>query len=131
MCACLVAQSCLTLCDPMDCRSPDSSVCGILQLRILEWVDIPFSREIFLTQGLNPGLLHCRQILYCLSHQGSPRSFFSIIQIEFVLKLVAFQSHQLKCCFLLLLYSSSKGFFKQIIEDRWHLYTTVSPEHKL
>ena len=27
---------------------------------------------IFLTQGLNPGLLHCRQILYCLSHQGSP-----------------------------------------------------------
>ena len=28
---------------------------------------------IFLTQGLNPGLLHCRQILYSLSHQGSPR----------------------------------------------------------
>ena len=28
---------------------------------------------IFLTQGLNPGLLHCRQILYCLNHQGSPR----------------------------------------------------------
>ena len=27
---------------------------------------------IFLTQGLNPGLLHCRQTLYCLSHQGSP-----------------------------------------------------------
>ena len=27
---------------------------------------------IFLTQGLNPGLLHCRQILYCLSHQGGP-----------------------------------------------------------
>jgi len=30
-------------------------------------------QEIFLTQGLNPGLLHCRQILYHLSHQGSPR----------------------------------------------------------
>ena len=30
------------------------------------------SQEIFLTQGLNPGLLHCRQNLYCLSHQGSP-----------------------------------------------------------
>ena len=29
-------------------------------------------QEIFLTQGLNPGLLHCRQTLYCLSHQGSP-----------------------------------------------------------
>ena len=39
-----VIQSCLTLCDPMDCRSPDSSVHGILQARILEWVAIPFSR---------------------------------------------------------------------------------------
>ena len=40
----LVAQSCLTLCDPMDCSPLDSSVCGILQARILEWVAIPFSR---------------------------------------------------------------------------------------
>ena len=39
-----VIQSCLTLCDPMDCRSPDSSVRGIFQARILEWVAIPFSR---------------------------------------------------------------------------------------
>jgi len=31
-----------------------------------------FLQGIFLTQGLKPGLLHCRQILYCLSHQGSP-----------------------------------------------------------
>ena len=31
-------------------------------------------QRIFLTQGLNPGLLHCRQMLYHLSHQGSPRS---------------------------------------------------------
>ena len=40
----LVAQSCPTLCDPMDCSPPGSSVHGILQPRILEWVDIPFSR---------------------------------------------------------------------------------------
>ena len=39
-----VAQSCLTLCDPMDCSLPDSSVHGILQGRILEWVAISFSR---------------------------------------------------------------------------------------
>ena len=141
----LVEQSCLTLCDPMDCSPPGSSVCGILQARILEWVSIPFSRcvcvlscfscswlfatlwtvacqgllsiwilqarilewvsmsfprgssqprdrtrvswspciagrfltteppgkplllqGIFPTQGLNPGLLHCRQILYTI-----------------------------------------------------------------
>ena len=37
-------QSCLTLCDPMDCSPPGSSVHGILQARTLEWVAIPFSR---------------------------------------------------------------------------------------
>ena len=60
----LVAQSCLTLCSPMDCSTPGSSVdfpgkntgvgCYVLLQRI------------FLTQGSN--LLHCRQILYHLSH---------------------------------------------------------------
>ena len=69
----LVAQLRPTLCDPMDCSLPGSSVLGILQARILEWVAIPFSRGIFLTQGLNPGLLHCRWILYHLSLQGSPQ----------------------------------------------------------
>ena len=39
-----IAQSCPTLCDPMDCSLPCSSVCGILQARILEWVAISFSR---------------------------------------------------------------------------------------
>ena len=64
----------LILCDPMDCSAPDSSVHGILQTRILEWVAISSSRGIFQTQGLNPGLLHCRQIVYPLSYQGSPLS---------------------------------------------------------
>ena len=40
----LSAQSCQTLCNPMDCSSPGSSVHGILQARILEWIAIPFSR---------------------------------------------------------------------------------------
>ena len=43
----LVAQLCLTLCEPMDCSLPGSSVYGILQARILEWVAIPFSRGSF------------------------------------------------------------------------------------
>ena len=42
--AVLIAQQCLTLCDPMVCSPPGSSVRGILQARILEWVAIPFSR---------------------------------------------------------------------------------------
>ena len=41
----LVAQSCPTLCNPMNCSPSGSSVHGILQARILEWVAIPFSRE--------------------------------------------------------------------------------------
>ena len=60
-----VAQSCPTLWDSMDYL--------VLQARILEWVAFPFSRGIFPTQGSNPGLRCCRQILYPLSHKGSPR----------------------------------------------------------
>ena len=47
-----VAQSCPTLCDPMDCSPPSSSVHGILQARILEWAAKSFSRGIFLTRSL-------------------------------------------------------------------------------
>ena len=64
----LVAQLCPTLCDPMACQAP---------------LSMGFSKQdtgggyfllqgIFPAQGLNPGLPHCRQIVYCLSHQESP-----------------------------------------------------------
>ena len=43
-CVCSVIQSCLTLCDPMNCSPPGSSVHGIFQAKILEWVAISFSR---------------------------------------------------------------------------------------
>ena len=43
-CNCLVAQSCSTLCNPMDYKPPGFSIQGILQARILEWVAISFSR---------------------------------------------------------------------------------------
>ena len=45
MCVCVCARSCLTLCNPMDCSPPDSSVHGIFQARILVWVAISFSRR--------------------------------------------------------------------------------------
>ena len=50
-------QSRPTLCNSMDCSPPGSSVYGILQVRILEWVAMPSSRGIFPTQGLNSCLL--------------------------------------------------------------------------
>ena len=43
-CCCSVAQLCLTVCDPMDYSLPRSSIHGILQARVLEWVAISFSR---------------------------------------------------------------------------------------
>ena len=43
-CCCLVSQSCLTLCGPGDCSPPGSSILGISQARVLEWVAISFSR---------------------------------------------------------------------------------------
>ena len=67
-----VAQFVSNFCNSMDCSLPGSSVHGILQARVLEWVAISNSKGIFLNQGSNSGLLHCRQILYCLSHQRSP-----------------------------------------------------------
>ena len=61
----LVTQSYLTVCDPMDCSPPGSSVHGVPQARILEWIAIVFSRG----SSQPKGLLHCRQILYHVSYQ--------------------------------------------------------------
>ena len=68
-----VAQSCLTLCDSMDCSLSGSSVLGVLQARIVMWDAFPFSRESSQPSS-RQGLPHCTQILYHLSHQGSPMS---------------------------------------------------------
>ena len=65
-------QSCPTLCDPMDCNLSGSSVHGIFQAIVLEWIAISFSSGSSRPRGSNPGLPHCRQPLYRLSHQGSP-----------------------------------------------------------
>ena len=62
-----VAQSCPTLCDPTDCSPPGSSVRGILQARVPEWVAIPFSRVS--SQPRDRTLVSCRQILYPLSYR--------------------------------------------------------------
>ena len=64
VCVCWVVQSCLTLCDPLDCSPPGSSVQGIFQARILEWVAISSSRGSFWSR--NQTCFSCigRWILY-------------------------------------------------------------------
>ena len=62
----------LTLCDPMDCSQPSFSVHGVLQKKKNTGVGVCchfLLQGIFLTQWWNPGLLHCRQILYHLSYR--------------------------------------------------------------
>ena len=74
-----VTQSCLTLCDPMDCSPPGFPVHEISWAKILEWVAVSFSGE------LNPFvlcLLHCWWIPYPLSHGGSPHVRMGLPTLE-------------------------------------------------
>ena len=68
-----VTQSCLTLCDLINCNSPGSSAHGDSPGKNTGVGFHALLQRIFPTQGLNPGLPHCRQILCHLSHKGSPR----------------------------------------------------------
>ena len=69
---CLVSQSCLTLCDPMDCSPPGSSIHGDSPDKNTGVGCHGLLQGTFPIQRSNPGLPHCRQILYQLSYQGSP-----------------------------------------------------------
>ena len=62
---------CPTLCDPMDYSPPSSSVHGILQARILEWVAIPFSRGSSRPRDQTWGLLHCSRF-FTFEPPGKP-----------------------------------------------------------
>ena len=72
---CFVDQSRSTLCDPMNCSPPGSSVCGTSPDKNTGVGCHALLQGIFPTQGLNPGLPPCRWILWHQSHQGSPLFF--------------------------------------------------------
>ena len=74
---CLGAQPCPTICDPMDCSLPGSSVHEDSPSMNTGMGCHALLQGIFPTQGLNPGLPHCRRILYCLSLQGRNSSYLS------------------------------------------------------
>ena len=93
-------------CDPMECSPPASSVHRILQAKILEWVAIHFSRES--SQPRDWTLVSCiaRQILYHLSHQGSPVCSFcckyhSIVWLCHIL-FIHLPANRLSDCFQIL-----------------------------
>ena len=68
----LVTQSCPTLCDPMDRSLPGSSVHGIVQARILEWVAMPSCR------GSSQPRIEPRSPALHLSHEGSPNCSYGL-----------------------------------------------------
>ena len=77
---CVSAQSCLTLCNPMDCSLPGFSVHRILQARILEWVAMPSSRGSSRPRDwIYFSYIACigRRVLYHKAHLGSPASLWS------------------------------------------------------
>ena len=71
---CLVAQLCPTLGNTVNCSPPGSSVYADSPGKNTRVGCHDLLQGIFPTQGWNPGLLHWRQILYCLSHQGISRT---------------------------------------------------------
>ena len=81
---CLVTQSGLTLCEPMDCSLPGSSVHGDSPGKNNGVGCLALLQGIFPTQGSNPGLPHCRRILYHLSHQGSPQDVKRLLNINLI-----------------------------------------------
>ena len=81
---CLVAQSFLTLCNPKDCHLPGSTVHGDSSGSNTGVNSHALLQGIFPTQGSNPHLLHCRWILYHLSHQRTPVSHIEAIRLQMI-----------------------------------------------
>ena len=82
VCVCVCTQSCPTLCNPVDCSTPSSSVHGISQARILEWVAISFSRDRPRDRPLvYLHLLHCRWILYFWDTRASCKAGWTSLRL--------------------------------------------------
>ena len=103
---CLVTQLCLTLCEPMDCSLPGSSVHGNSPGKNTEVGCHALLQGIFQTQGSNLDIPHCRQILYRLSHTQSYVVIFWVSEPgSFLLPVYASFLH---CC--------KQGFKKDTID---------------
>ena len=76
-----VAQSCLTLCNRIDCSLPGFSVHGDSPGKNTGVSCHAFFQGIFPTQELNSGTLHCRWILYHLGQQGSPKIIYQFSSV--------------------------------------------------
>ena len=97
----LVAQLCPILCSLMDCNLTGFSVHGDSPGKNTGVGCHALLQGIFLTQGLNPGLPHCRQILHCLSHQGSQFYTWQYIYVNSIFSVCSTLSFLPLCTHLL------------------------------
>ena len=81
-----VAQLCMILCDPITCSPPGTSIQGIFPGNSCAAGCHFLLQGISPTQGSNPGLLHCRQTLYLMRHQGSLKSYVENIFKKKIIK---------------------------------------------
>ena len=88
MSVCLVAQSCPTLCNPMDYSLPGSSVHGNSSGKNTEVGCLALLQGIVQTQRSNPHLPHCWWILYCLCHQRNPKFTIKLCKVYYEKSLV-------------------------------------------
>ena len=100
---CEVAQLCLTLCDPMDCRLPGFSVHGIFQARVLEWVAIAFSITALTYSFPNLQPVRC-------SLSGSNCCFLTCIQLSHETEKLVWYSHLLRNFPQFVVIHTVKGF---------------------
>ena len=119
-------QSCPTLCNPMDCSPPGSSVHGILQARILEWVAISSSRGSFWPRK-NPHvlcLLHWQVDSLPRCHMGSPENTLNLHNIvcQIYLKKKKKLSHAIRTH----LYTTLKSLY-----STFHMSLTLFSAHRL
>ena len=103
ICVCLVTQSCPTLCDPVEKGLPSSSVHGILQTRILEWVAISFSRGSSRPKNRNDVsfcLLHWQVDSLPLCHLGTPlkQNISSLSRVFYLMLVTLLTSVCHSCC---------------------------------
>ena len=123
MCVCAQSlQSCLTLCDHLDCSPPCSSVHRISQAEIVEWVAISFSRGIFPTQGLNSSLLcplHWHLGSLPLAPPGKPEFLYTnnVISEWEIFFLIFFKNH------------IKKNKISRNKPRRWKIYTLKMIKH--
>ena len=108
LCVCAkLLQSCPTLCDPMDCSPPGSSVYGILQAKIMEWVAMPFFRDLS-NPGVEPTFFTSpvleRQVLH---HQCHLRCLFMHVCVQHIFFIYPSLDEHLGCFHVLAILNSA------------------------